>query len=53
MIFGKKGNGSMPTMDGYETITFAEAGQADRDFTGTDSSLDYSDHRAVRVHIHY
>lgn len=35
------------------TITFEEAGEADRTLTGTDSPIGYSDHRAVWARLRY
>jgi hypothetical protein len=47
-----RGGGAPAVLDAH-TITFDEAGDADRARTGSDSTLGYSDHRAVWARVRY
>lgn len=53
-VFARRGDGTMPRMTHGHTITFNEGDAADLEVTGTDrQDRNYSDHRAVRVRVHY
>jgi hypothetical protein len=48
-----RGPTAVPTALQAHTITFNEAGAADRALTGSDSDVPYSDHRAVWARLQY
>lgn len=52
-VFGQDGNGCRARVRRQHTISFAEADAAAKAATGGDSSLNYSDHRAIRAEIYY
>lgn len=53
-VFARRGDGSRPQMTDGHTVTFNEGDAADLEVTGTDrQDRSYSDHRAVRVRVHY
>jgi hypothetical protein len=53
-VFARRGDGTMPQMTYSHTVTFNEGDAADLEVTGTDRrDRSYSDHRAIRVRVHY
>lgn len=53
-MFTKRGNvGGILNILRAHTVTFNEAGAADKAATGTDSAQGYSDHRAVLMRLQY
>ncbi|MFI2291361.1 hypothetical protein [Streptomyces niveus] len=52
-VLGRKPGGGMPKMTGVVVPTFEEGNAADKQLTGDDSPLVYSDHRAVGARVHY
>ena len=52
-VFGQDGNGCRARVRRQHTISFSSADAAAKAATGGDSSLNYSDHRAIRAEIYY
>ncbi|NGN65491.1 hypothetical protein G5C51_16500 [Streptomyces sp. A7024] len=53
-LFARKGAGGLPATSDAHTVTWDEGDAADKQLTGDDrADMNYSDHRAVRVRVHY